>query len=243
MQLCENYQTAKAKYGFKVVNMMYKAGIQPRFLYAACRFHIENEIPVNELKWRFDNWVKYVYKDSALTQQQRDVNLLSYEQFIYQIAFRQNFHLAPNSLYNDGKLSIGEFKTFKEADMFPIENQFCLCQNAGMFSKYKSQGYQILIIYDKNKEVGDLTKMMVALVRDGQIFLWDAENNIYGNTTKSGAQVWEYIDSLPDNAQKALMDFTTTNKVQTSQNESKEIATINRIVSEVVSNMLCCDFH
>ena len=71
----------------------------------------------------------------------------------------------PNTFFNNGTISIGEFKTIDEAMNFPIKEIWCINRaDDNKFQAYKSQGARILIICDWNKSIQDPTKFVVALV-------------------------------------------------------------------------------
>ena len=74
-----------------------------------------------------------------------DVNNLTYEQFDELIQKEQQKHICPNPIYDDGNITIGEFKNKKDAALCPLkplydnDYGFCVCSEMG-FIKYSKQG-------------------------------------------------------------------------------------------------------
>lgn len=77
MILFENYNTARQKYGIEMVNQLSTLGLPPQYLWSACRFIKEYNVPLQRMVNQFKEWVKYVIKFV-----QYDVNKLSYDDFL-----------------------------------------------------------------------------------------------------------------------------------------------------------------
>ena len=81
----------------------------------------------------------------------------------------------PNPIFNNGNVSIGEFKTIEDAMNFPIQEIWCINRTQdNKFNSYVSQGCRLLIICDWNKSIQDSQKFVVALIsKSGKITYWD----------------------------------------------------------------------
>ena len=250
MKIFENYNSAVGKYGEPLVRQMLSAGIPDKYLLSACRFHCSlPKKSINILKVQFRQWMTYVVPFVRGV----DVNNLTYEQFDELIRKEQQKHICPNPIYDDGNITIGEFKNKKDAALCPLkplydnDYGFCVCSEMG-FIKYSKQGYRILVILDKSKALSnDNTKYMFALVKDGVIDLWNANNLPVGSTEKPfGNEAWQYIDNLPDKAQEALLTFARQTKLtesKTNKNMKKNVIKLNeqqlkKIVAESVKKVL-----
>ena len=250
MKICENYNSAVGKYGEPIVRQMLSAGIPDKYLLSACRFHCSlPKKSINILKVQFRQWMTYVVPFVRGV----DVNNLTYEQFDELIRKEQQKHICPNPIYDDGNITIGEFKHKKDAALCPLkplydnDYGFCVCSEMG-FIKYSKQGYRILVILDKSKALSnDNTKYMFALVKDGVIYLWNANNLPVGSTEKPfGNEAWQYIDNLPDKVQEVLLTFARQTKLTESKpnkNMKKNVVKINentlrQIVAESVKIVL-----
>lgn len=221
MKICKNYNSAVGKYGEPLVRQMLSAGIPDKYLLSACRFHCSlPKKSINILKVQFRQWMTYVVPFVRGV----DVNNLTYEQFDELIRKEQQKHICPNPIYDDGNITIGEFKNKKDAALCPLkplydnDYGFCVCSEMG-FIKYSKQGYRILVILDKSKALSnDNTKYMFALVKDGVIYLWNANNLPVGSTEKPfGNEAWQYIDNLPDKVQEVLLTFARQTKLTESK--------------------------
>lgn len=250
MKICENYNSAVGKYGEPLVRQMLSAGIPDKYLLSACRFHCSlPKKSIDILKVQFRQWMTYVVPFVRGV----DVNNLTYEQFDELIRKEQQKHICPNPIYDDGNITIGEFKNKKDAALCPLkplydnDYGFCVCSEMD-FIKYSKQGYRILVILDKSKALSnDNTKYMFALVKDGVIYLWNANNLPVGSTEKPfGNEAWQYIDNLPDKAQEVLLTFARQTKLtesKTNKNMKKNTIKLNentlrRIVAESVKKVL-----
>lgn len=250
MKLFENYNSAVGKYGEPLVRKMLSAGIPNRYLLSACRFHCSPpKKSIDILKVQFRQWMTYVVPYIRGI----DVNNLTYEQFDKTIRDEQQKYICPNPIYDDGNITIGEFKNKKDAAMCPLEPicdndyGFCVCSEMG-YNKYSKQGYRILVINDKSKALSnDNTKYVFALVKNGVVDLWNANNLPIGSTEKPyGNEAWQYIDNLPDNAQEALLTFaeqTKPRESKTNKNMKKNIVKLNenalrKMVAESVKKVL-----
>lgn len=88
---------------------------------------------------------------------------------------KYNNEWCPNTLFSNGNISIGEFKTFEEAMNFPIKEIWCINRtNDNKFNDHQSRGVRILIICDWTKPTQDSQKFVVALVpKSGKISYLD----------------------------------------------------------------------
>ena len=77
----------------------------------------------------------------------------------------------PNVFFDNGSISIGEFKTLDEAMNFPIQEIWCIDRTEdNKYNSYRNQGTRVLIICEWSKSIQDSRKFVVALVfNDGTI--------------------------------------------------------------------------
>ena len=118
MKIFENYNSAVGKYGEPLVRQMLSAGIPDKYLLSACRFHCSlPKKSIDILKVQFRQWMTYVVPFVRGV----DVNNLTYEQFDELIRKEQQKHICPNPIYDDGNITIGEFKNKKDAALCPLK--------------------------------------------------------------------------------------------------------------------------
>ena len=250
MEINESFRSAADKYGEEIARQMLNAGIPDRYVLSACRFHCNPpNKPIDVLSIQFRQWMTYVTPKCGI-----DVNTLPYEVFNKLINERMVECICPNPLYDDGKVSVGVFLTKKDAEKYPLKTKtgddFCT-SNACGFNKYTKQGYRLLSIYDKRRSNEDALKYVIATVKNGIISIWNAANCPIGDTSESYMNnAWRYLDSLPDEAQKVIMDFarkTTASPTsikkesKTNKNMKKTFVSESRlkeIISESIKHVL-----
>ena len=263
MKINEGYNLAVKKYGKQIADQMYRAGIPKSFIDTACRFYVEEGVPIETLQDDFKKWNRYVLNNPSYTAQgNNNLNVLkTYLDFKRELQKAMKPFICPNPIYNDGNLSIGELKTRRDARWFPIQNlafpddnnDYCVSRKEGgyqQFQKYKQLGYKMLIIYDKSKSVNDEFKRAFVIARNGHLDFWNNYDRPCGTTKKNNDPIWRYIDTLPHEAQIALSKFAESTlsgseitESKTNKNMKKNVVKINentlrQIVAESVKNAL-----
>ena len=263
MKINEGYNLAVKKYGKQIADQMYRAGIPKSFIDTACRFYVEEGVPIETLQDDFKKWNRYVLNNPSYTAQgNNNLNVLkTYLDFKRELQKAMKPFICPNPIYNDGNLSIGELKTQRDARWFPIQNlafpddnnDYCVSRKEGgyqQFQKYKQLGYKMLIIYDKSKSVNDEFKRAFVIARNGHLDFWNNYDRPCGTTKKNNDPIWRYIDTLPHEAQIALSKFAESTlsgseitESKTNKNMKKNVVKINentlrQIVAESVKNAL-----
>ena len=243
MKINESFRSAADKYGEEFARQMLNAGIPDRYVLSACRFHCNPpNKPIDVLSIQFRQWMTYVTPYNKI-----DVNCLSYDDFTKLINEKMTEWICPNKLYDDGNVSVGVFLTKKDAEKYPLKtmagNDFCT-SNACGFNKYTKQGYRLLSIYDKGRGKDGALKYVIATVKDGIISIWNAANYPIGDTSEPYMNdAWRYLDSLPDEAQKIILEFAKQTKIKELKSNKCMKRTINEsqlraIVAESVKRVL-----
>jgi len=106
MNILENYNTARQKYGEKLVKCLSDMGIPSQYLLSACRFTTEGINP-NDIKLYFRQWMSYVVKNNK----NLDVNKLSFDEFYQTIQKYKLDYIVPNKIYCDGFYPLRFFTT------------------------------------------------------------------------------------------------------------------------------------
>ena len=109
MNISENHNTSVGKYGEELTRLMEKNGISPKYLLSACRFHVENKVPIKTLSLLFKQWNTYVMRNNPI-----DVNTLTYNEFREMLNKCKRDFGIPNKVYDDGQVSIGEIHSNKD---------------------------------------------------------------------------------------------------------------------------------
>ena len=260
MILDEGYNLAVKKYGKQIADQIYRAGIPKTFVDTACRFYVEDGVPIEQLQDDWKKWNRYVLNNPSYnSKNNNNLNYFkTYLDFKRELESAMKPFICPNPIYDDGNLSIGECKTQRDARWFPIQNlafpddnnDFCIGKNSGgfqQFQKYKQLGYKMLIIYDKSRSANDEYKRMFVIARNGHLDFWNHYDKPCGTTKHKNSPIWKYIDSLPHDAQIALSRFAEStlqnNESKTNNNMKKNTVKLNesqlkKIVAESVKNIL-----
>ena len=148
----------------------------------------------------------------------------------------------PNPIFNNGTVSIGEFKTIEDAMNFPIQEIWCINRTQGnKFNSYISKGCRLLIICDWGKSIQDPQKFVVALIsKSGKITYWDI-NDLPINTRR-------YENSIGNDvliAVYAVADdlYRNNNQLNCNLNMNKKLirlteSDLHQIVKESVYRIL-----
>lgn len=161
MKIFENYNTAKQKYGIKMVQNFINLGLPPQYLLSACRFYNKLSLTPSEIVSKFRDWTKFVIK-----YQKYDVNKLTYNKFIELIENGKTNHLIPNILIKTDNAILGEINSPKDIENFSNENNWCIVSKKKFDTYVQKYGYKFFVIF-MPKEPRPLTYVIVA-IHDGE---------------------------------------------------------------------------
>ena len=147
----------------------------------------------------------------------------------------------PNSLFDNGTISIGEFKTLEEAMSFPIKEIWCVNRKGdNKFQAYKDQGTRMLLICDWSRSIQDSLKFVLALIhQNGKIHYYDLNDlPLYPEERKN-----QYEGSLGDQATYTLYHLIENKQYNTNTNMNKKLirlteSDLHLIVKESVNKIL-----
>lgn len=253
MNISDGYNSAVANYDRELVNRIIQAGIPKNFCEAACLFAKEG-IPIETLQDDFKKWNRYILNNPAISDgRAKDLRQFkTYQQFKNVLQSVMQPFICPNPVYNDGNLSIGELKTQKDARWFPIQNlaypdannDYCISKRDGgymQFQKYRKDGRRMFIIYDKQRLTDDRFKRVLMICKNGILYFWDNFDRPCGTTKDKNNLVWQYISSLPRQAQIALSEIAEgikeskiSTKVIITESEIRDMVreSVIRLISE-----------
>jgi hypothetical protein len=78
MNILENYNNAKQKYGEEIAEIIRSAGIPDEYVYIACKYYKENSVPIKTLKLEIRQWMSYIRN---LGNETFDLSKLDYHSF------------------------------------------------------------------------------------------------------------------------------------------------------------------
>ena len=80
----------------------------------------------------------------------------------------------PNQVFDDGKVFIGELKTYQDAENLPIKKVWCVCKAQSSFEKYKKKGCRLFFV--DNREGNDMCYTLIIAYPDGELDFWDMDD-------------------------------------------------------------------
>lgn len=241
MNLLENYNTARQKYGIELVKQLSELGLPPQYLLSACRFVKENSIPLSNMINQFKEWTKFVIKYNKY-----DVNRLSYDDFLRIISQEKSKHIVPNLIWQNEIASLGKLNNAKDVQKIPVKNQWCI-KSQNWFDRYTDKGYVFFVIYLPNEPL-PFTFVVVA-VCGGNVEYYDTQDYEQfedlrgGNENNSDHEV--YQRKLPNEIVSYLYDIAATqteereNKIKTENKDYK----INKNMKKQVIRLTEGDLH
>ena len=253
MNILENYNTARQKYGEKLVKCLSDMGIPSQYLLSACRFTTEGINP-NDIKLYFRQWMSYVVKNNK----NLDVNKLSFDEFYQTIQKYKLDYIVPNKIYCDGTASFGRLNNAKDVQQIPVQNQWCI-KSQRKFDDYAKQGYLFFVIYLPNEPLP--FTFVIAAVFGGNVEYYNSYDYEQFEDLRSGNignddhnnyqkklpnQITTYLYNIAAKQGEALDAAKTENNQQTNENKTmnkKQTIKLNesqlkRIVMEAVNDML-----
>ena len=240
MKIFENYNTAKQKYGEELANSILSNGIPNEYVYTACRFYTEDNIPIDVLQQKFRQWMSYVRN---LGKDTFNVNNLSYQQFDNIIRGEIQKAIKPNPIYDDGTIFMGEFKTKEDALLYPIPNEWCTSNSSSKYNQYVGNGYRLFVI--ENKSLDEPLKYVCASVYNGRVIYWDVnDNQLYEDlrdyTNVNNSEHETYQRTLPKQIVDYLYNIAAeqTDKIENKQSLNymtniEELMKVERILIEI----------
>jgi len=142
----------------------------------------------------------------------------------------------PNSIFDNGVISIGEFKTMNDCMNYPIKDWCITREEDNKFDAYKRQGDRLLIICSWNRT--DSQRFVVAIAsRNHKIKYFDLNDLPMDLVAK------DYEQSLGNDAISILKQYGITNESKKYKNMKKNTIKLNesqlkKIVAESVKRVL-----
>ncbi len=78
MKLNENYNRAEQKYGKELAQLILSIGIPNEYVFIACQYHKEDNIPLNVLQQKLKQWILYIKNRN---KDVININKLTFKQF------------------------------------------------------------------------------------------------------------------------------------------------------------------
>ena len=164
MKLNENYNRAEQKYGKELAQLILSIGIPNEYVFIACQYHKEDNIPLNVLQQKLKQWILYIKNRN---KDVININKLTFKQFDNILRTAIQKAMKPNPIYDNGTIFMGEFKTKEDALLYPIPNNWCTSNSSSKFNQYTQGGYRLFII--ENKTLDEPLKYVCASIFMGNV--------------------------------------------------------------------------
>ena len=126
----------------------------------------------------------------------------------------------PNQVFDDGKVFIGELKTYQDADNLLVKKVWCVCNAQSSFEKYKRKGCRLFFV--DNREGNDMCYTLIVAYPDGKLVFWDMDD-----TKIEGDHIDGYLETFSEEAKGFLstlsqnMKNDSTSKTRTNESSYK----------------------
>lgn len=125
----------------------------------------------------------------------------------------------PNQVFDDGKVFIGELKTYQDAENLPIKQVWCVCKAQSSFEKYKNKGCRLFFV--DNREGNDMCYALMVAYPDGELDFWNMDDIKIEDNHIDG-----YLETFTEEAKNFLLTISqnmkneSTNKAKTNESFS-----------------------
>ena len=195
-------------------------------------------IPLYIVLNAYKDWKRYVVSYYKKTGQSiPNIETLNYQQTMKIINECKRQWAKPNPIYNLNGVYVGEFKSFNDANMLPINTDWCITKTKSRYNEFNNENSKCLYIINNRNQ--DPWRRVIAVVYTDRVEYWDStnirmdDNASYENTLPS-----EVVDIIHSKCQK-----TNENKQhKTRYNMKKTIrlseSDLHRVIKESVKRIL-----
>ena len=134
---------------------------------------------------------------------------------------------------DDGKVFIGELKTYQEAENLPIKKVWCVCKAQSSFEKYKRKGCRLFFV--DNREENDMCYTLMIAYPNGELDFWDMEdikiedNHIDGYLETFTEEAKNFLSTISQNMKNESKNKTKTNE---SFSNSSHVFTFDEFIEK-----------
>ena len=245
MNIFENYNKAKQKFGENIAQQAIDSKIPNQFVFAACKFNVENGTPFNDLYNLFSQWTTYV----APKNKNINIDILDYDTFWTTIQEYKKQYEQEGKVYDDGTVSISHISSFEQMKKLPIKNLWCI-RREKRWNEYQDNGAVFYLIINNNyTDDSNCRYVMVEMYPNGDVGYWSTDNELIDEqgSTKRLPPLAEYQQTLGNALQKIqeLHKQVMNNKqnINCNLNMNKKLirlteSDLHKIVKESVGKIL-----
>lgn len=215
-----------------------KLGVSKEYLVWFTTCVICHRIPLYAVLHAYRDWKRYVVSYYKKTSQPiPNIESLNYQQTMKIINECKRHWAKPNPIYNQNGVYVGEFKSFRDANMLPINTNWCITKTTSRYNEFNNENSKCLYVINNRNQ--DPWRRVIAVVYSDRVEYWDSTNTrMDDNTPYENTLPSEVVGIIHSKRQK-----TNENKQhKTRYNMKKTIklseSDLHRIVMESVQQVI-----
>ena len=219
-----------------------KLGVSKEYLVWFTTCVICYGIPLYAVLHTYRDWKRYVVSYYKKTSQPiPNIESLNYQQTMKIINECKRHWAKPNPIYNQNGVYVGEFKSFRDANMLPINTNWCITKTTSRYNEFNNENSKCLYVINNRNQ--DPWRRVIAVVYSDRVEYWDSTNTrMDDNTPYENTLPSEVVGIIHSKRQK-----TNENKQhKTRYNMKKTIklseSDLHRIVNESVRRIINEDY-
>ena len=219
-----------------------KLGVSKEYLVWFTTCVICHRIPLYAVLHAYRDWKRYVVSYYKKTSQPiPNIESLNYQQTMKIINECKRHWAKPNPIYNQNGVYFGEFKSFRDANMLPINTNWCITKTTSRYNEFNNENSKCLYVINNRNQ--DPWRRVIAVVYSDRVEYWDSTNTrMDDNTPYENTLPSEVVGIIHSKRQK-----TNENKQhKTRYNMKKTIklseSDLHRIVNESVRRIINEDY-
>ena len=219
-----------------------KLGVSKEYLVWFTTCVICHRIPLYAVLHAYRDWKRYVVSYYKKTSQPiPNIESLNYQQTMKIINECKRHWAKPNPIYNQNGVYVGEFKSFRDANMLPINTNWCITKTTSRYNEFNNENSKCLYVINNRNQ--DPWRRVIAVVYSDRVEYWDSTNTrMDDNTPYENTLPSEVVGIIHSKRQK-----TNENKQhKTRYNMKKTIklseSDLHRIVNESVRRIINEDY-
>lgn len=216
-----------------------KLGVSKEYLVWFTTCVICYGIPLYAVLHTYRDWKRYVVSYYKKTSQPiPNIESLNYQQTMKIINECKRQWAKPNPIYNQNGVYVGEFKSFSDANMLPINTNWCITKTKSRYNEFNNENSKCLYIINNSNQ--DPWRRVIAVVYTDRVEYWDSTNiRIDDNAPYEKTLPIEAVNIIHSRYQ----NNTNENKQhKTRYNMKKTIrlseADLHRVIKESVNRVL-----
>ena len=152
-----------------------KLGVSKEYLVWFTTCVICYGIPLYAVLHTYRDWKRYVVSYYKKTSQPiPNIESLNYQQTMKIINECKRHWAKPNPIYNQNGVYVGEFKSFCDANMLPINTNWCITKTKSRYNEFNNENSKCLYIINNSNQ--DPWRRVIAVVYTDRVEYWDSTN-------------------------------------------------------------------